>query len=209
MTKKNSVDNLSEELDSMDQRMIDDALERGMDIFNHETGECITRPEVNLLDEATRRRMMREVDEYQAWGWEQYRIVHDMAALPEGKGLSFDELFKLAHRMGLLKPPPKMQCYPFNRKGKVLSGRPYGLAVLSGDDSEFEVLRAKFREIITELSGTEGKALYRALGYSVSTFLQRRYGHRDPKLEEVVKVIKWYEDGKPMEYHQHGTMATL
>ena len=53
-------------------------------------------------------------------------------------------------------------------------------------------------------------SLCRALGYSYSTFLARKYLHRKPRLEEVILTVWWYKHGKPVRFRKHKyTMSFL
>ena len=76
-------------------------------------------------------------------------------------------------------------------------GRPYLRADMPVSSVEFHDLRMKYYDIIRRLSHREAMAICRALNYSYSTFLMRKYCHRQPKLEEVILVTDWFDRGKP------------
>ena len=77
-------------------------------------------------------------------------------------------------------------------------GRPYFVAHIP-DPLEFGDMRKQFYDIMRTLTYKEAMAWCRGFGYSYSTYLMRRYQHREPKMEEVIITIGWYDDGKPVE----------
>ena len=94
------------------------------------------------------------------------------------------------------------------RDGEIIGGRPYLVAHIPGmdipgDAQEFREFRERYHEILQGLTYQEQQAWCRAFKVSRSTFLGRKYGHRDPKLEEVILTLYWWKLGKPTRYHKH------
>ena len=93
------------------------------------------------------------------------------------------------------------------RDGEIIGGRPYLVAHIPGmdvpgDAQEFREFRERYYEILQGLTYQEQQAWCRAFKVSRSTFLCRKYGHREPKLEEVILTLYWYKLGKPTKYHK-------
>ena len=89
--------------------------------------------------------------------------------------------------------------------GDTIGGRPTQTAIIGIPKTEKRIkkLRKRYQKILWELSYTEASAICRALHYSKSTFIARKYGHRPPRLEEVIAVINWFNAGKPMAKNKH------
>jgi hypothetical protein len=89
--------------------------------------------------------------------------------------------------------------------GDTIGGRPTHTAIIGIPKSEKRIkkLRNRYQKILWKLSYTEARAICRALNYSKSTFIARKYGHRPPRLEEVIAVINWFNAGKPMTKNKH------
>lgn len=96
--------------------------------------------------------------------------------------------------------------------GDNLPGRPYHTANLQIPTTQEEIdqLYDEYYGVLAELHYGEAMSLCRALRYSYSTYLMRRYKHRKAKLPEVVMVVGWYRSGKPMIVKKHKlTIASL
>jgi hypothetical protein len=105
--------------------------------------------------------------------------------------------------MGLNKVPLLIQLKRESAKklgpNVVPPGRPYLVAHIPTNPDEFEQLRLRFYDIMTELTYREAMAWCRAFNYTWSTFLMRKYQHRKPSLEEVVLTCAWDDNGRPVE----------
>ena len=84
--------------------------------------------------------------------------------------------------------------------GDILPGRPRPAANLPvpTTDKEIDELYEEYHGILPKLRYGEAMSLCRALRCSYSTYLMRRYKHRKAKLPEVMLVVDWYRNGKPM-----------
>jgi hypothetical protein len=85
------------------------------------------------------------------------------------------------------------------RFGDKLPGRPAHIAVIEIPKTQRKIdkLCRKYYQILPKLTYGEAMSLCRALRCSYSTYLMRRYGHRRPRLEEIILVVNWYKAGKP------------
>jgi len=116
---------------------------------------------------------------------------------------------KLVNQLGLQRAQGKKML----RDGWDLPGRPYHTIAdtidINASYDKFEKLRFKFVEIIGGLTYSEAMAWCRAFNYSYSTYLMRRYGHRQPSLEEVLITINWFDNGKPVKVNKRRYIASL
>jgi len=92
--------------------------------------------------------------------------------------------------------------------GEIIGGRPYleahiPIMNMPLSAEQIEDFREKYSRIIQELNYQEQGAWCRAFGYKRSTYLARKYQHRQPKLEEVILTLYWYENGKAVKYRKH------
>jgi len=88
-------------------------------------------------------------------------------------------------------------------------GRPYFVAHIPITPWEFEELELKYYDIIRKLKYREAMAWCRGFGYSYATYLMRRYHHRQPRLEEVILTVGWYDAGKPVQRKNRKTIASF
>jgi|GEM_PF-6002469 len=98
------------------------------------------------------------------------------------------------------------------RFGDKLPGRPTRTAKIDIPKSQRKITRLykQYHELVPKLTRAEAMALCRALKYTYSTFLMRKYRHRKPKLEEVILVVGWIKAGKPVTINRRKlTIASL
>jgi hypothetical protein len=107
--------------------------------------------------------------------------------------------------MESMKPKPPFLIQLMRGKAKkpgpnvVPPGRSYYIAYMPATMEEIKELRQRFNEIMNELSYREARAWCRGFNRKWSTFLSRKYGHRKPKLEEIIITCAWVDAGKPVE----------
>lgn len=115
---------------------------------------------------------------------------------PEETELPF---LRLAKQLGSQRIPQKKRA----QHGNDLPGRPFAVATIPQDWWAIEQARFRYSEIIHGLTYQEAMALMRALDRTWSTFLMRKYGHREPSLEEIILTIQWFDSGKPIQITKH------
>jgi len=125
---------------------------------------------------------------------------------PEESEIAF---LRVANQLGL----QRVQKTKNIQDGLALPGRPYhtinDLIDINASYNEFDKLRLRFGEIIRGLTYSEAMAWCRAFNYTYSTYLMRRYGHRQPSLEEVLITINWFNNGKPVEVNKRRYTASM
>jgi len=116
---------------------------------------------------------------------------------------------RMSQPVGLALERPQRKRHP--HFGDILPGRPSPTAELPipTERSEIDRLYAEYDLVLEQLQYREGMALVRALGYTKSTWLARRYRHRKPRLPEVVLTLNWIRSGKPMISHKRRLTAEL
>jgi len=103
------------------------------------------------------------------------------------------------------------------RFGDNLPGRPSHTATIEIPKTQRKIktLYKKYYEILAKLRYGEAMSLCRGLRargfkYSYSTYLMRRYGHRQARLQEVIAVVDWFKAGKPTTINKRKlTIASL
>ena len=94
------------------------------------------------------------------------------------------------------------------RDGDFIGGRPYleahiPIMDMPGSTKQIREFRSRYYEIINQLTYQEQGAWCRAFGFKRCTFLDRKYQRREPRLEEVLLTIWWYDSGRTMVYKKH------
>lgn len=86
-------------------------------------------------------------------------------------------------------------------------GRIYYAAQFPVDLEGYEKLVERYHEILESLTYREAMAWCRGWGRRYSTYLMRRYRHREPKPTEVYLTVAWFDAGKPVEGRDRKTIA--
>lgn len=92
--------------------------------------------------------------------------------------------------------------------GDYIGGRPYleahiPIMDMPGSTEQIRESRARYYEIINQLTYQQQGAWCKAFGFKRCTFLDRKYQRREPRLEEVLLTIWWYDTGRTMVYRKH------
>jgi hypothetical protein len=88
-------------------------------------------------------------------------------------------------------------------------GRRYYAAQFPADLSEWEKLLKRYYEALESLNYKEQMAWCRARGVKHSTYLMRRYKHRQPTPTEVYLTVAWFDAGKPVEQKNRYIIASF
>lgn len=88
-------------------------------------------------------------------------------------------------------------------------GRRYYAAQFPVDLGEWENLLKRYYQALESLNYREQMAWCRALGVKHSTYLMRRYKHRQPVPTEVYLTVAWFAAGKPVEQKNRYIIASF